>query len=82
MGGFVRKYIQKKQKPIQQAAVKKAPSGPTKAEMEEERIKKASLSNKRRGRKATMLTGAGGVEELSLSKKTMLRIIYVTLQKY
>tara|TARA_R110001592_G_scaffold105434_1_gene296542 strand:- start:303 stop:533 length:231 start_codon:yes stop_codon:yes gene_type:complete len=75
MGGFVRKYIQKKQKPVQelqQAAVKKAPSGPTKAEMEEERIKKASLSNKRRGRKATMLTGAGGVDELSLSKKSML----------
>ena len=75
MGGFVRKYIQKKPKAFQQvqkAAVKKAPSGPTTAEMEEERIKKASLANKRRGRKATMLTGAEGIEDMSLSKKTML----------
>tara|TARA_R100000544_G_scaffold19066_1_gene9111 strand:+ start:436 stop:675 length:240 start_codon:yes stop_codon:yes gene_type:complete len=72
---FVRSFTQKPQAPIKQvqkAAVKKAPSGPTKAEMEEERIKKASLANKRRGRKATMLTGADGAEDLSLSKKTIL----------
>ena len=72
---FIRQVTQKPQAPIKQvqkAAVKKAPSGPTKAEIEEEKIKKASLANKRRGRKATMLTGAGGVDELSLSKKTML----------
>ena len=79
MGGFVRRIFQqvapKPKAPIQQlqkAAVKKAPSGPTTAEMEEEKIKKASLANKRRGRKATMLTGADGVEDLSLSKKTLL----------
>ena len=75
MGGFVRKYIQQKPKaqPIQQAAVKAAPKGPTKAEMEEEKIKKASIANKRRGRKATMLTGSSGLDDESyLSKKTML----------
>tara|TARA_B100001173_G_C15674249_1_gene415050 strand:+ start:358 stop:582 length:225 start_codon:yes stop_codon:yes gene_type:complete len=73
MGGFVRKYIKKEPKPIQQAAVKQAPKGPTAAEMEEERIKKASLANKRRGRKATMLTGSSGLEEETLlSKKRML----------
>jgi len=76
MGGFVRKYIQRKPKvrqELQQAAVKQAPKGPTKAEMEEERIKKASLANKRRGRKATMLTGSSGLEDqIALSKKSML----------
>jgi hypothetical protein len=72
---FIRQVTQKPQAPIkqvQQAAVKKAPSGPTTAEMEEEKIKKASLANKRRGRKATMLTGADGIEDMSLSKKTLL----------
>ena len=75
MGGFVRKLFKKKpvQQQLQQAAVKEAPKGPTKAEIEEERIKKASLANKRRGRKATMLTGSSGLEdETYLSKKTML----------
>jgi len=76
MGGFVRKYIQRKPKifqQTQQAAVKQAPKGPTAAEMEEERIKKASLANKRRGRKATMLTGSSGLEDQTyLSKKSML----------
>ena len=77
MGGFVRKLIKKKavQKQFQavKESVKEAPKGPTKAEMEEERIKKASLANKRRGRKATMLTGSSGLQdETYLSKKTML----------
>ena len=76
MGGFIRKRIlgQKKvQQELQQTAVKQAPKGPTKAEIEEERIKKASLANKRRGRKATMLTGSSGLDaESYLSKKTML----------
>ena len=76
MGGFVRKYIQRKPKifqQTQQAVVKQAPKGPTAAEMEEERIKKASLANKRRGRKATMLTGSSGLEDqIALSKKSML----------
>jgi len=75
MGGFVRKLIRKKsvQQEIQKSAVKEAPKGPTKAEMEEERMKKAALANKRRGRKATMLTGSSGLaDETYLSKKTML----------
>ena len=75
MGGFVRKLLKKKsvQQQLQQTAVKKAPKGPTAAEMEEERIKKASLANKRRGRKATMLTGSSGLEDQTyLSKKSML----------
>jgi|TARA_R110000824_G_scaffold209399_1_gene395188 hypothetical protein len=78
MGGFVRSFFKPKPKPqpIQQAAVKAAPKGPTKAELEmesEEKAKQASLANKRRGRKATMLTGSSGLEdETSLSKKTML----------
>ena len=76
MGGFIRKYIKREPKvrqELQQAAVKQAPKGPTKAEIEEERIKKASLANKRRGRKATMLTGSSGLDaESYLSKKTML----------
>ena len=79
MGGFVRrimKTIQAPSAPIQKVAVKAAPKGPTKAELEmenEEKIKQASLANKRRGRKATMLTGSSGLDDESyLSKKTML----------
>jgi|TARA_R110002072_G_scaffold895_1_gene7130 hypothetical protein len=79
MGGFVRSFFRPKPKPqpkpqpIQQAAVKAAPKGPTAAEIEDEKIKKASVANKRRGRKATMLTGSSGLEdETYLSKKTML----------
>ena len=68
MGGFVRKYIQKRQKPrpIQRQAVRQAPSGPTKAEMDAVRL----ASIKRKGRKATKL----GVEDedLSLAIKTLL----------
>ena len=49
---------------------------PTKAELEmenEEKVKQTSLANKRRGRKATMLTGSSGLEdETYLSRKTML----------
>ena len=78
MGGFVRKYIQRKPKIFEQqkTAVKQAPKGPTKAELEmenEEKVKQASLANKRRGRKATTLTGSSGLDDESyLSKKTML----------
>ena len=66
MGGFVRKHIKKKQKPIQRKAVKDAPSGPTRAEIDA--IRYASI--KRKGRKATKL----GVddEDLYLSTKTLL----------
>ena len=66
MGGFVRKYIQKKQKPIQRQAVKDAPSGPTKAEMDAVRL----ASIKRKGRKATKL-GVNN-EDLYLSSKALL----------
>ena len=80
MGGFVRRIFQQVAKqpnsPIQKTAVKAAPKGPTKAELEmesAEKVKEASLANKRRGRKATMLTGSSGLEgETYLSKKTML----------
>ena len=68
MGGFVRKHFKKKkkQKRIQQEAVKDAPSGPTRAEIDA--IKYASI--KRKGRKATKL----GVddEDLYLSTKVLL----------
>jgi len=66
MGGFVRKYIQQRKKPIQRQAVKESPSGPTKGEMDAIRL----ASIKRRGRKATKL----GVEDedLSLAIKTLL----------
>ena len=66
MGGFVRKHIKKKQKPIQRKAVKDAPSGPTRAEIDA--IRYASI--KRKGRKATKL----GVddEDLYLSTKVLL----------
>ena len=79
--GFVRSFVRAftpkpKAQPIQKAAVKAAPKGPTKAELEmenEEKIKQASLANKRRGRKATMLTGSSGLEDqIALSKKSML----------
>ena len=67
MGGFVRKYIQKRQKPrVQQQAVKQAPSGPTKAEIDA--IRFANI--KRKGRSGTKL----GVndEDLYLSTKELL----------
>jgi len=69
MGGFIRKRIlrQKKvQQQLQRRAVKDAPSGPTKAEIDAIRL----ASIKRKGRKATKL----GVEDedLSLAIKTLL----------
>ena len=79
--GFVRSFVRAftpkpKAQPIRKAAVKAAPKGPTKAELEmdnDEKVKQASLTNKRRGRKATMLTGASGLDDdMSLSKKSML----------
>ena len=50
---------------IQKAAVKAAPKGPTTLEV--------TAENKRRGRKATMLTSSKGIEaDYTLSKKTLL----------
>ena len=69
MGGFVRRIISRKSKPrqqIQRTAVKKAPSGPTIAEMEQKRLSKI----KRRGRKSTKLGMED--EDLYLSTKTLL----------
>jgi hypothetical protein len=69
MGGFVRKYIQRKQKPrqqLQRQAVRQAPSGPTKAEIDA--IRFASI--KRKGRKATKLGTQD--EDLYLSTKALL----------
>ena len=72
MGGFVRKYIQKKPKPVddlQKTAVKKAPAGPTIAELEQAERDRL-LRIKRKGRKSTKL--ASFDDELTLSKKTLL----------
>jgi len=53
---------------IQKAAVKEASSGPTAVEMSED-----SLKTKRRGRRATILTGPEGLGTSStLGKKTLL----------
>ena len=75
MGGFVRKLVKTFSKPsspikkvqpqIQKAAVKAAPKGPTTLEV--------AADNKRRGRKATMLTSSKGIQQdYTLSKKTLL----------
>tara|TARA_R100001594_G_scaffold67730_1_gene102026 strand:- start:346 stop:546 length:201 start_codon:yes stop_codon:yes gene_type:complete len=65
MGGFVRKYIQRRPKQIGQQ-IKQAQSGPTKAEMDALRMARI----KRKGRKSTKL----GMEDddLFLSIKTLL----------
>ena len=66
MGGFVRKYIQRRPKPVQRKAVEQAPSGPTKAEIDAVRF----AAIKRKGRRATKL----GVddEDLYLCTKALL----------
>ena len=66
MGGFVRKYIQRRPKPVQRKAVEQVPSGPTKAEIDAVRF----AAIKRKGRRATKL----GVndEDLYLSTKALL----------
>ena len=69
MGGFVRKRILKKQKPvqtIQKAAVKKSPAGPTIAELAQQKMS----SIKRRGRKSTNLGVSD--DDLTLAFKTLL----------
>ena len=69
MGGFVRKRIlgQKKvQQQLQKQAVRRSPSGPTKAEIDAVRL----ASIKRKGRKATKLGMED--EDLSLAIKTLL----------
>ena len=69
MGGFVARIVKPKAKPrpIQQAAVKAAPAGPTVAEMDQGKIRRG------RGRRATILTSAQGYdEEVTLGRKTLL----------
>tara|TARA_B110000483_G_scaffold62124_1_gene77281 strand:- start:456 stop:683 length:228 start_codon:yes stop_codon:yes gene_type:complete len=68
---FVRAFTPKPKPPkppkpqIQKAAVKAAPKGPTTLEV--------AADNKRRGRKATMLTSpTGATQDYTLSKKTLL----------
>tara|TARA_R110001592_G_scaffold87699_1_gene258942 strand:- start:94 stop:321 length:228 start_codon:yes stop_codon:yes gene_type:complete len=68
---FVRAFTPKPKPPkppkpqIQKAAVKAAPKGPTTLEV--------AADNKRRGRKATMLTSPRGIQQdYTLSKKTLL----------
>ena len=78
MGGFtpapIRRIIAPKPKPvapkIQQEAVAVAPKGPTVAELPQEK-KRAAVG--RRGRRATILTSAQGIDEdLTLGYKTLL----------
>jgi len=72
MGGFVRKRILKRKKPVedlQKAAVKEAPAGPTVAELEQDETDRL-LRIKRKGRRSTKL--ASFDDELTLSKKTLL----------
>jgi hypothetical protein len=70
MGGFSPARIFKpkpRPRPIQQAAVKAAPAGPTVAEMDQGKIRRG------RGRRATILTSSKGIDEdLTLGYKTLL----------
>ena len=71
MGGFSPARIFKPKPrpvaPVQKAAVKAAPSGPTVAEMDQGKIRRG------RGRRATILTSSKGVDEdLTLGYKTLL----------
>ena len=77
MGGFtpapIRRIIAPKPKPVapqvQQEAVAVAPKGPTVAELSQDKRKAVG----RRGRRATILTSAQGVDEdLTLGYKTLL----------
>ena len=76
MGGFtpapIRRIIAPKPKPaprVQQEAVAVAPKGPTVAELPQDKRKAGG----RRGRRATILTSAQGVDEdLTLGYKTLL----------
>ena len=71
MGGFSPARIFKPKPrpaaPIQKAAVKAAPAGPTIAEMQQGQIRRG------RGRRATILTSSKGVDEdITLGYKTLL----------
>ncbi len=62
MGGFYRKYFEKKKKPVQREVIKQSQTGPTKAEMDAIRL----ASIKRKGRKSTKL----GMEDEDLYLST------------
>ena len=71
MGGFSPARIFKPKPrpaaPVQKAAVKAAPSGPTIAEMQQGQMKRG------RGRRATILTSSQGIDEdITLGYKTLL----------
>ena len=71
MGGFSPARIFKPKPrpaaPIQRAAVKAAPAGPTIAEMKQGQMKRG------RGRRATILTSSQGIDEdITLGYKTLL----------
>ena len=71
MGGFVARVTRPKPRPaapVQKAAVKAAPAGPTIAEMRQD-----GRAVGRRGRRATILTSSKGVDEdITLGYKTLL----------
>ena len=69
MGGFVARIVKPRRPaaPVQRAAVKAAPAGPTVAEMDQGKIRRG------RGRRATILTSSQGIDEqLTLGRKTLL----------
>ena len=76
MGGFVARVIAPKPKPapvyvppVQKEAVKAAPAGPTRAEIDQSK----RIGVARRGRRATILTSTKGVDEqLTLGTRTLL----------
>jgi hypothetical protein len=65
MGGFYRKYVEKRKKPVQKE-IKQSQTGPTKAEMDAIRL----ASIKRKGRKSTKLGMED--EDLYLSTRVLL----------
>ena len=71
MGGFVARVTRPNPRPaapVQKAAVKAAPAGPTIAEMQQD-----GRAVGRRGRRATILTSSQGIDEdLTLGYKTLL----------
>ena len=71
MGGFVKKITRQeppqRSQEIQREAVRDEPKGPTRAEMDQDKIRRG------RGRRATILTSSQGYdEELTLGRKTLL----------
>ena len=71
MGGFVKKITSQeppqRSQEIQREAVRDEPKGPTRAEMDQDKIRRG------RGRRATILTSSQGYDEdLTLGRKSLL----------